>query len=564
MRASAAALVLFAALLLIPGLGRMRAAESTDARYLEISRAMYGSGDWLVPRIAGHPHLDKPPLAYWAASAGFAAFGVTPFAGRLLEQLALALTALLIATAGARLGAPRSAPLAALVFLTSVLTFLTSRGLSTDLFQLLFLTGAMLLFVRGVVEPRRPLAVALALLLLGVSMNAKGPIALFVAASIWLPFLALARARVRVSGRALALGAALFVAVGAPWYVALGIQEPAVLRQLIESQLLGRLTGAADWLGHQHGPFYLLGVWPLVLLPWTPLVALSLFRLRPRGWRNADPIDLYLLLWACVPVLFFSIPRLKAANYLLAGFPAAALAVARALETGRLADATARRCLAACTLASIGLALGGAAVLVFPALITSKQVDAELLIGRPFFAAALGATALALALALRASPRSGGASPRSLAATALGTGAIFLLGFNAVAPGMVSWQEEGLIVRSVPGAWFVQMGTQRPSALFYLGDAERTFVTEEPGDRARSGRTRTGQPAEPLERGIELLASEAPVFCLTRPRHADELMRTTGAAVVRRRDRTVLLANPAAQRLLAQVRNREALPIPGP
>ena len=86
----AAILLVCAALLLLPGLGRMRATENTDARYLEISRAMYASGDWLVPRLAGRPHLDKPPLTYWAASLGYAALGVTPFAGRLLEQLVLA------------------------------------------------------------------------------------------------------------------------------------------------------------------------------------------------------------------------------------------------------------------------------------------------------------------------------------------------------------------------------------------------------------------------------------------------------------------------------------------
>ena len=42
----------------------------TETRYAEIAREMVMNGDWLIPRIEGTPHLDKPPLAYWAFAAG--------------------------------------------------------------------------------------------------------------------------------------------------------------------------------------------------------------------------------------------------------------------------------------------------------------------------------------------------------------------------------------------------------------------------------------------------------------------------------------------------------------
>ena len=214
-------LLALAALLLLPGLGRMRATENTDARYLEISRAMHAAGDWLVPMFAGRPHLDKPPLTYWAAALGYTALGVTPFAGKLLEQLVLACTALVVGLGGRRWFGRDASFAAALVFLTSGLVFATSRVLATDLFQLLFFTGAMLAFLRGVTAPGRAGAGVLGVALLGGWRNAKGPIALFVAAAIWLPFLALTRGRLHVSGRALALGLVLFVGLGAPWYLAL-------------------------------------------------------------------------------------------------------------------------------------------------------------------------------------------------------------------------------------------------------------------------------------------------------------------------------------------------------
>ena len=126
MRRDGSILLVLAALLLLPGLGRMRAMENTDARYLEISREMHASSDYLVPRLAGRMHLDKPPLTYWAASLGYAVLGETPFAGRLFQQLALACTALVVGLAGRRWLGRKAAFDAALVLLSSGLVFASS------------------------------------------------------------------------------------------------------------------------------------------------------------------------------------------------------------------------------------------------------------------------------------------------------------------------------------------------------------------------------------------------------------------------------------------------------
>ena len=107
MRAGLLAVVVFGALLLLPGLGRMGALDSTDARYLAIGREMWAHGDdWVVPRLAGAPHLDKPPLAYWSAALGYSLFGPNEFAGRFVEQLALIGTALVVYTAARRWASP--------------------------------------------------------------------------------------------------------------------------------------------------------------------------------------------------------------------------------------------------------------------------------------------------------------------------------------------------------------------------------------------------------------------------------------------------------------------------
>ena len=40
-----------------------------EPRDAAIGRAMWESGDWIVPRLNGEPFLEKPPLYWWAQSA---------------------------------------------------------------------------------------------------------------------------------------------------------------------------------------------------------------------------------------------------------------------------------------------------------------------------------------------------------------------------------------------------------------------------------------------------------------------------------------------------------------
>ncbi|MCX5738833.1 MAG: glycosyltransferase family 39 protein, partial [Proteobacteria bacterium] len=287
--AGAIAVLAFGVLLLVPGLGRMGAMDSTDARYLAIGREMWATGDWLVPRLGGVPHLDKPPLTYWAASLGYTLFGPTEFGGRIVMQFALLATALVVYRAARRLADQDWALPAALVFLTMGLPFALSRGLATDLFQLLFVTAALVALLEGVTQ-RSPAHVAAAGALLGVSMLAKGPIGLLVVASIGLVVALCVRGRARLSWRGAALGCALFAAIGVPWFALMVHRNPAILDWFAEVQLASRVTGTNR--GHLKDATFLLRIWVLGLLPWTPIVALAFARLRPRGrLRDADLVD---------------------------------------------------------------------------------------------------------------------------------------------------------------------------------------------------------------------------------------------------------------------------------
>ena len=536
--------VLLGLALLLPGLGLMAARDSTDARYLEVAREMAASGDWRMPRLAGVPHLEKPPLAYWAAAAGFAVLGVTPLAGRLLSQAALAATALLVHLwARKRLG-PGPAWIAAGILLTSGLVFASSRALNTDLFQLFFLTGGLLALYAGSEGHLGWTAVGVALLT--ASLVAKGPIALLVGACVFVPFLALRARERRLPAAGVAVGLVVGGALGLPWYAGVVASNPALVSWFVEHQLIARVSGGGSD-GHLHGLLYLPVHLVVGWLPWTPLVARSIWQLRPQRGVRAPATELFLLLWALVPCVLFQLFATKLATYLLPAFPAGALLVAWASSRGELEDRTGRLAVASAAAVTAIASVALAAFLVAPAGILGQRswLELEDLRAPGLFAlglVAVGAVASALVVQAPGTP-----TRWSLPRIAAATGFALALGFTALAPALPDSAGAAAVVRSVPGARVVQYGFFSPSLFFYVGDLESVFVAVESRHAALARRDpralRLGLRREDVE---TMVAEGVPTFVLAKRSSESALAQAFGLVTVRRTRRHALLANARA------------------
>ncbi|MFM8471436.1 MAG: ArnT family glycosyltransferase [Limisphaerales bacterium] len=139
----------FVALLFIGLLGTRSLNEPDEGRYAEIAREMVETGNWLVPHIWYVPHLDKPPLTYWAVAASLSVFGVNEWAVRLplaLAGLSAAWATFLLVRSVAGGAAGRAA---VLVFGTSALAWVMARMLTTDMFLTQFIAWAVYCFWRS-------------------------------------------------------------------------------------------------------------------------------------------------------------------------------------------------------------------------------------------------------------------------------------------------------------------------------------------------------------------------------------------------------------------------------
>ena len=295
---------------------------------------MYHAGlaGWLSPHYGGQLWFDKPPLFYWLTALSMRGFGVTEFAARLPSALlSIGLVAATYALARrAYPNAPKAALWAGFALATSVQFFALARAAVTDMTLALCLTLALSgLYAWSQTNQGRWMA--LAGLMTGLGMLAKGPVALVLVGVQTIAYLLLTRQAKRLLSPVLWLGFTLCLAVGLPWF-------------LLMIHLHGRLfisgfleaNNVTRYLKPEHqetSPFWFFV--PVLLggfFPWSlalPSTLILAWRQGKRAWtdRSADNPILFFGFWITLVFIFFSLSQSKLVTYIFPLYPAAAVLV---------------------------------------------------------------------------------------------------------------------------------------------------------------------------------------------------------------------------------------------
>src|SRR5437764_9814234 len=205
-----------------------------EGRYAEIAREMVASGDWLTPRLDALKYFEKPPLQYWLTAATFSAFGFSEWGARLPPALGTLLALLAIGYAGARIASPAVGAYAALAFGGMLWPIGIAHIVTLDGLLTAWLAAALAAFliaqcgVDDVKDERRFMLIAWAALA-GAAL-VKGPIALAIPGGA-LVFYSLATRDFAVWRRLhLIAGLCIFLAIAAPWFIAVSIANPEFAR----------------------------------------------------------------------------------------------------------------------------------------------------------------------------------------------------------------------------------------------------------------------------------------------------------------------------------------------
>jgi 4-amino-4-deoxy-L-arabinose transferase-like glycosyltransferase len=363
-------LLLLCGVTFLAGLGRPAIGDSDEAFYAEAAREMVESGDWLTPRYNYEPRFQKPILFYWLVAATYTVAGIGETQARLWAALAGVGLSLAVLLAGRRWFDPWTAVIAAAIVATTFGYFSIGRLALPDLPLAFFITVTIVAALAGTVDDdihaTRWLLISGAAA--GCAFLTKGPVGLLVPAIVVAPIWVLEREHFRLTPRA-ALGAlAVGLAIGAPWYVAMAITHgPGYLESFFVGDNLERF--ATSRFNDPRPPWFYL---PIVLggmLPWTPLVAVVVPMLRTRATRRRwlSPRTWRMIVWAAMPLVFFTISVGKQPRYILPILPPLALLLADAIGQRRTTHGDRRDPLVQIPAIAITVLLGVMAVLLYRA-----------------------------------------------------------------------------------------------------------------------------------------------------------------------------------------------------
>jgi len=313
------------------GLGAFGLVGADEPRYAQVAREMLERNDWVTPTLGHQPWLEKPPLLYWEEMIAFRLCGVSDWAARLPS----AFSALLMIVAiylFLRRFRPGSELDGALMTASCVAVIGFARAAGTDMPLTANFTIALLAwYAWHESQERRWLVVALAFL--GLATLAKGPVAVAFFALIVLAFAAVRRDRRLIAGMLWPPAVAAYCVVTLPWFVAVQLRNPEFFRIFILEHNLARF--GTNLYRHQQPFWYFLPVALIGLLPWT-IFSIAAVAETVRGWKaegrkifeGEAGLDVFLLLWLALPIVFFSFSQSKLPGYIVPALPAAPILVA--------------------------------------------------------------------------------------------------------------------------------------------------------------------------------------------------------------------------------------------
>lgn len=314
---TAAVIFLTAAVLLSVRIGSPAHSNPDEKRYVQSAVEMVEDGDWVTPRYHGRPRFQKPILFYWLASAGVAVTGNRWGGARLPSVLFGALTVVLTYIIGRVLYCRRAGLFSAGFLLTSWLFFSYSRLATPDVVTLFFVTLAFAFFIRLYFKsPGRGVSL-LVFASMAAATLAKGPLGFLLPVIVITAYVSIYKKKGFIRSLNLPLGAALFLAIALPWFMAMiRIHGSAYTEHIWRTETVNRVRA----MGPFSGLLRYLAMAPVVFLPATLFLPTALIKKLKR--KRPEKADVFMLLWIAAVIVFFSVFSTKKIHYLLMCAPA--------------------------------------------------------------------------------------------------------------------------------------------------------------------------------------------------------------------------------------------------
>jgi 4-amino-4-deoxy-L-arabinose transferase-like glycosyltransferase len=320
-------------------------------------------GHWLVPTLEGMPRTKKPPLEAWMTAAAMspamvvacssrdpavraAAYRRLAWEARWPALVTAALAVLATYYLGSVIGGNCLGALGAIVFAGSYLFLRYAQVAVTDVPLTLWVILANGLFAAAVLEGRVWWGCVGCGAAVGLAFLSKGPVALAQTVAPWIMFVVWRRnwgGGGRVRWEAVMVGAATFVAVGVPWYVAVLWRDPERQWHTWFREVTGSDAPERAEKFYAYGGYLLYVMFPWVVF-WVGGLWLAVRDLVPSASSSSSSASanhergerfVFALMLVVVPVVIMSFHKDKKERYLLPLMGPAAVLTARCVMEHR-------------------------------------------------------------------------------------------------------------------------------------------------------------------------------------------------------------------------------------
>lgn len=322
--ARSALLAILCLLLYLPGQTTIPPFDRDEARFVQATKQMVASGDYVDIRFQDEARHKKPIGLYWLQSLAVKAAGTVDqvWAYRAVSWMAALFAVTLTGAFAGRLFGAQAGLAAGVLLATCLLMGVEARMAKTDAAMLLTIVLAQFMLAKAYLDgPLSRFEAAVFWLALGVGTLIKGPIAPMVPLFTILVLVAYERRWEWLCGLETKRGALLYLLVVLPWLLLITWKTGgAFWAESVGNDLISKAASVQE--SHGGPPGYYLLTFFFTFWPWAPL-------LLPAGyyaWKEREnPSVLFCVAWIVPFWLVFEFFPTKLMHYTLPVFPALAM-----------------------------------------------------------------------------------------------------------------------------------------------------------------------------------------------------------------------------------------------
>ncbi len=294
--------------------------QTADAgKYAAISRNILENGDWINLKARDMAYDQKPPLLFWLGAISFKLFGYYDWAYKIPTLLFSALGLYSIFRLGKLLYNESVGKLAALIYITTEMSFLYNMDVHTDA----LLTANVVFGIWQLMEYlkyKRWYNFVLGFIGVGLAMMSKGPIGLAVPVFAIGSHLLLHRDFKNIFNPRWILGTLILLTIISPALIGLYNQfgwDGLVF--FFWKNMAGRIDGS--YIGGNKDYFFYLHTMAYILLPWSLFALLAIFMefraLTLKKWKILPTDEFVTLGGSILFLLVLSVAQQKAPHYMM-------------------------------------------------------------------------------------------------------------------------------------------------------------------------------------------------------------------------------------------------------